>query len=198
MIGQQIGPYAVLSKLGAGGMGEVYRATDTNLKRTVAIKVLPDAFASDAERLARFQREAETLARLNHPNIAHIHGIERHGGSIALVMELVEGPTLADVIARSVTPDAESVSSRPRDSEAMAKRGGGAPRGLRIDDALHIARQIAEALTSPAASNDQRCTSAATPVASRSPSRPREATAPSGVATAGRCSPRVPSRANQH
>ncbi len=74
-------------------MGEVYRATDTNLKRQVAIKVLPASVAGDTDRLARFQREAEVLAALNHPNIAHIHGLEKTDGTIALVMELVEGPT---------------------------------------------------------------------------------------------------------
>ena len=100
-------------------MGEVYRATDTNLKRQVAIKVLPDLVAADAERVARFQREAEVLAALNHPNIAHIHGLERSAGTIALVMELVEGPTLADRIAQGPIP---------------------------VDEALPIAKQIAEAL----------------------------------------------------
>ena len=100
-------------------MGEVYRATDTNLKRTVAIKVLPDAVAADPERLARFQREAEVLARLNHPNIAQIHGLERSDGTTALVMELVDGPTLADRIAQGPIP---------------------------LDEALAIAKQIAEAL----------------------------------------------------
>jgi serine/threonine protein kinase len=77
--GDILGPYRILSKLGEGGMGEVYRATDTNLKREVAIKVLPETLAADPERLARFQREAEVLAALNHPNIAHIHGLERSG-----------------------------------------------------------------------------------------------------------------------
>src|SRR4051812_3927266 len=100
-------------------MGEVYRATDTNLKRQVAIKVLPPTFAADADRLARFQREAEVLAALNHPNIAHIHGLEKSDGTIALVMELVEGPTLADRIANGPIP---------------------------IDEALPIAKQIADAL----------------------------------------------------
>jgi serine/threonine protein kinase len=100
-------------------MGEVYRATDTNLGRDVAIKVLPAALAQDVDRLARFEREARTLASLNHPNIAIIHGLERSQGTIALVMELVEGGTLADRIA-----------SGP----------------IRVDDALPIARQIAEAL----------------------------------------------------
>jgi hypothetical protein len=117
--GVRFGPYEVVSLLGSGGMGEVYRATDTNLKRQVAIKVLPAAMASDPERVARFQREAEVLATLNHPNIAHIHGLEKSDGTLALVMELVEGPTLADRIAQGPIP---------------------------LDDALTIARQIAEAL----------------------------------------------------
>ena len=82
-------------------MGEVYRATDTNLKRAVAIKVLPESVASDPERLARFQREAEVLASLNHPNIAHIHGLEKSGGVTALVLELVDGGTLADILHNS-------------------------------------------------------------------------------------------------
>src|ERR1700738_2661859 len=85
--GAKLGPYEILAPLGAGGMGEVYRARDTKLKRDVAIKVLPDAFARDPERMARFQREAEVLASLNHPNIAAIYGVEDR----ALVMELVEG-----------------------------------------------------------------------------------------------------------
>ena len=102
-------------------MGEVYRATDTNLGREVAIKVLPEAFALDAERLARFQREAKTLASLNHPNIAIIHGLEKGDGVRALVMELVEGPTLADRIMQGAIP---------------------------IEEALPVARQIAEALES--------------------------------------------------
>ena len=119
--GTRLGPYEILSLLGVGGMGEVYRATDTNLKRQVAIKVLPHVVATDPERLARFQREAEVLAALNHPNIAHIHGLEKASGTIALVMELVEGPTLADRIARGRMP---------------------------LDEALPIAKQIAEALES--------------------------------------------------
>jgi Tol biopolymer transport system component len=117
--GTRIGPYEIVGSLGAGAMGEVYRATDTNLKRQVAIKVLPTAVASDTERLARFQREAEVLAALNHPNIAAIYGLERASGVSALVMELVEGPTLADRIASGV---------------------------LSVDEALPIARQIASAL----------------------------------------------------
>ena len=100
-------------------MGEVYRATDTNLKRSVALKVLPASVAADAERLARFQREAEVLAALNHPNIAQIHGLEKSDGTIALVMELVEGPTLADRITEGAIP---------------------------LDEALPIAKQLAEAL----------------------------------------------------
>jgi Tol biopolymer transport system component len=107
-------------------MGEVYRATDTNLARQVAIKVLPEAVAADADRLARFDREAKTLAALNHPNIAAIYGLERSSGTIALVMELVEGPTLADIIA--------------------SRAGPSGPAGLPIDDALPIAKQICEAL----------------------------------------------------
>jgi serine/threonine protein kinase len=85
--GTHLGPYEILAPIGAGGMGEVYRARDTKLKREVALKVLPDAFAGNADRMARFQREAEVLASLNHPNIAHIYGVEER----ALVMELVEG-----------------------------------------------------------------------------------------------------------
>src|SRR5690242_8532425 len=102
-----------------GGMGEVYRATDTNLKRQVAVKVLPGSMAADADRLARFQREAEVLAALNHPNIAAIYGLEQSESQVGLVMELVEGPTLADRIARGAIP---------------------------IDEALSIAAQIADAL----------------------------------------------------
>ena len=116
--GTRLGPYEILSLLGAGGMGEVYRATDTNLKRQVAIKVLPQTVAADPERLTRFQREAEVLAALNHPNIAHIHGLERSDGTVALVMEPVEGPTLAERIAEGPIP---------------------------LDEALPIAKQITEA-----------------------------------------------------
>src|SRR5262245_58708349 len=94
--GTRLGPYEITAPLGVGGMGEVGRATDTNLERQVAIKVLPASVAGDAERLLRFQREAEVLASLNHPNIAHIHGLEKSNGIFALVLELVEGPTLAD------------------------------------------------------------------------------------------------------
>src|ERR1043166_3882142 len=94
--GTRFGAYEIAALLGPGGMGEVYRARDTRLKREVAIKILPEAFATDPDRLARFQREAEVLASLNHPHIAHIHGIEEAGATRALVLELVEGETLAD------------------------------------------------------------------------------------------------------
>jgi eukaryotic-like serine/threonine-protein kinase len=117
--GTRIGPYEIAGQIGAGGMGEVYRATDTNLKRAVAIKVLPSAVSGNFDRLARFQREAELLAALNHPNIAAVYGLERTAGVTALVMELVDGPTLADRIAAGPVP---------------------------LDEALPIARQIAEAL----------------------------------------------------
>src|SRR5687767_15514262 len=98
--GTRVGAYEVAGVLGAGGLGEVYRATDTNLKRAVAIKVLPESVATDRDRLARFQREAEVLASLNHANIAAIYGLERSTAITALVMELVEGPTLADRIGQ--------------------------------------------------------------------------------------------------
>jgi eukaryotic-like serine/threonine-protein kinase len=119
MIGRHLGPYHVLAKLGEGGMGEVYRATDTTLKRQVAIKVLPDAMAADAERLARFQREAEVLAALNHPHIAQVFGFERVDGASALVMELVEGPTLADRIAQGPVPLVEAVSIARQIADAL-------------------------------------------------------------------------------
>jgi eukaryotic-like serine/threonine-protein kinase len=109
----RLGPYEVIDQIGIGGMGEVYRATDSNLGRQVAIKVLPDAVASDSERLARFDREARTLAALNHPDIAAIYGVEKSGGTTALVMELVEGPTLADTLSdfRSGLPTAVRLGS---------------------------------------------------------------------------------------
>ena len=160
--GTRLGPYEIVAPLGAGGMGEVYRATDSHLKRSVAIKVLPAAMASDADRLARFQREAEVLAALNHPNIAAIYGLEKTPELTALVMELVDGEDLSVLIDRgspetaSGRPEAERVSARLRDSASAAERGGGAPRklsnvdsnraGLPLSDALPIARQIADAL----------------------------------------------------
>ena len=117
--GQRIGVYEVIGPLGAGGMGEVYRARDTRLGRDVALKILPPMFASDADRLARFEREAQVLASLNHPHIAAIHGFEESGGERALVLELVEGDTLADRIATGALP---------------------------LEDALATAKQIADAL----------------------------------------------------
>src|SRR5436190_21500052 len=98
--GTRLGPYEILSAIGAGGMGEVYRARDGKLQRDVAIKVLPDLFAADPERLARFEREAQLLASLNHPNIAHVYGVEER----ALVMELVEGEDLAQRLSRGPIP----------------------------------------------------------------------------------------------
>ena len=117
--GTRLGPYEITAQIGVGGMGEVYRATDTKLDRDVAIKVLPESLAADPDRIARFQREAKTLASLNHPNIAQIHGLEESEGIKALVMELVEGPTLADRIAQGAIP---------------------------VDETLPVAKQIAEAL----------------------------------------------------
>jgi eukaryotic-like serine/threonine-protein kinase len=119
VIGSRLGPYEIVSPLGAGGMGEVYRARDTKLNREVALKILPEAFALDADRLARFKREAQVLAALDHPNIGAIYGFEDSGSVHALVLQLVEGPTLADRITQAPIP---------------------------LDEALPIARQIAEAL----------------------------------------------------
>src|SRR5438132_5126708 len=102
--GTKLGVYEIVGLLGAGGMGEVYRATDRRLNRDVALKILLEAFASDGDRMARFQREAQVLASLNHPNIAAIYGLEDNGAFPALVMELVEGPTLADQIAQGPIP----------------------------------------------------------------------------------------------
>jgi serine/threonine-protein kinase len=117
--GTRLGVYEITAQIGEGGMGQVYRARDTKLSRDVAIKVLPDSFANDADRLARFTREAQTLAALNHPNIAAIYGLEESAGMTALVMELVEGDDLSQRIARGAIP---------------------------IDEALPIAKQIADAL----------------------------------------------------
>ncbi|HEY7699418.1 MAG TPA: protein kinase, partial [Vicinamibacteria bacterium] len=107
--GTRLGSYEILGALGAGGMGEVYRASDTKLKREVAIKVLPEAFARDEERMKRFEREAQVLASLNHPNVASIYGVEDADGVHALVLELVEGPTLAERIARGPIPVDEAL-----------------------------------------------------------------------------------------
>ncbi len=117
--GTHLGPYEIVSAIGAGGMGEVYHARDPKLGRDVAIKVLPEAFAGDAARMARSQREAKVLASLDHPNIASIYGLEESGGIRALVMQSVEGPTLADRIKQGPIP---------------------------VDEAIRIARQIADAL----------------------------------------------------
>src|SRR5213596_1061986 len=137
--GTKLGPYEILAPLGAGGMGEVYRARDTKLGRDVALKVLPEAFAKDCERMARFQREAQMLASLNHPNIASIYGLEESGGVRALAMELVEGPTLAERIATRARRDSGGAGLAP-----PAKAQQAAP--LPLDEVLSIAKQIAEAL----------------------------------------------------
>ena len=117
--GFRIGPYEILSALGAGGMGEVYRARDSRLKRDVALKVLPDAVAADTERLARFEREAQALAALKHPHIASIYGIEEGDGLRALVLELAEGETLADRIARGALPVPEAVAIARQIADAL-------------------------------------------------------------------------------
>jgi len=117
--GTKLGPYEITGAIGAGGMGEVYRARDAKLGRDVALKVLPEAFARDAERMARFQREAKVLASLNHPNIATIHGLEDSGSTHALVMELVEGPTLADRIRSGPIPVQEALRTAKQMCEAI-------------------------------------------------------------------------------
>ncbi len=150
--GTKVGPYEVVGALGAGGMGEVYRARDTKLGREVALKVLPEEFASNPERMGRFEREAKVLASLNHPNIAAIYGFEDSGGVHALVMELVEGQTLAEVIAGGQTRSRISSGSGSSGPGApgtgqSARAGVPAPRkALPIDEALPIAKQIAEGL----------------------------------------------------
>src|SRR4030095_2444517 len=113
---QSIAHYRITSKLGEGGMGEVYRATDTKLGREVALKVIPEALAQDADRLARFTREAQMLAALNHPNIAAIYGVE---DGPALVLELVEGPTLADRLVSGPIPHAEALSIARQIADAL-------------------------------------------------------------------------------
>src|SRR5689334_10336515 len=102
--GTRIGPYEVTSQLGEGAMGVVLRARDTKLLRDVALKLLPDHFANDPDRLSRLQREAQVLASLNHPNIAHIYGLEQIGAAGCIVMELVEGETLADKLKNGAVP----------------------------------------------------------------------------------------------
>src|SRR5437867_12137627 len=117
--GARLGVFEIVSPLGSGGMGEVYRAHDTRLGRDVAIKVLPDVFAQDAERLSRFQREAQLLASLNHPNIAAIHGLEEVGGVRALVLELVEGETIAERLCRGPIPVEEVITACRQIAEAL-------------------------------------------------------------------------------
>ena len=117
--GTRVGVYDIDSLLGEGGMGEVYRARDTRLQRSVAIKILPSTFAADQERLARFEREAQVLASLNHPNIAQIYGVEETGGGLALVMELVDGPTLAE---RGMSTRSRSRASWPTRSKRRTIR----------------------------------------------------------------------------
>jgi Tol biopolymer transport system component len=117
--GARLGPYEVLAVLGAGGMGEVYRARDSKLNRDVAIKVLPSQYGNDPERVARFHREAQVLAALNHPNIAHIHGFDNLSGTHALVMELVPGPTLAEQIEQGPIPVAEALTIARQIAEAL-------------------------------------------------------------------------------
>src|SRR6476660_5410340 len=118
-IGDKLGPYEVLSLLGQGGMGEVYRARDTTLKRDVALKVLPATFLRDHERMARFQREAEVLASLDHPNIGQIHGIVDSEDSRGLVLALIEGPTLADRMAAGPLALEETVAISKQIIEAL-------------------------------------------------------------------------------
>ena len=108
--GVRVGSYEVVSPIGRGGMGEVYRARDSRLHRDVALKALPPGFEQDRERLARFEREARLLAALNHPNIAAIYGLEEQDGSRLLVLELVEGPTLAEKLATGALPIEEALS----------------------------------------------------------------------------------------
>ncbi len=154
---QQIGPYQVVDRIGEGGMGVVYRARDARLNREVALKVLPPVFAEEPTRMARFEREAQLLASLNHPRIAAIYGIEESGTTRALVMELVEGPTLAERIGPSTPsarPKAASTSraqtaasgSAARPASAAAASSHARKSGLPVDEALPIAQQIAEAL----------------------------------------------------
>ncbi len=121
-IGSRLGHYNVTALIGEGGMGQVYQATDTKLKRQVALKILPEAFASDPDRLARFQREAQVLASLNHPGIAAIYGIEEQDDTRALVLELVEGPTLADLISKGMLS-----SDEPLGADRLAPRAKACP-----------------------------------------------------------------------
>src|SRR5262249_41313827 len=118
-IGTQLGPHEITGLLGKGGMGEVYRARDTKLTRAVAIKILPEEFSRDPGRVSRFQREAEVLASLNHPNIAAIHDLQEAGGVQFLVLELVEGETLAELIQWGPIPVEEALESGKHICEAL-------------------------------------------------------------------------------
>ena len=120
--GTRLGVFDVIGLLGAGGMGEVYRARDTTLGREVAIKVIPQAFADDAERLARFIREAQTLAALNHPNIAHLHGLEDSDAGRALVMEFVDGEDLAQRLEKGALPYREAIAVARQIADALKPR----------------------------------------------------------------------------
>ena len=153
--GTRLGPYEVVALIGVGGMGEVYRARDTKLDRDVAVKILPEAFARDAERLARFQREAKTLASLNHPNIGAIYGLEEAGGLTALVLELVEGPTLAERLdgppgvagsAKGKGRNPAEAGSHGTDADLHETGVGSGFSRIALDESLDIARQIADAL----------------------------------------------------
>jgi eukaryotic-like serine/threonine-protein kinase len=154
--GSKLGQYEVRELIGKGGMGEVYRATDTKLGRDVAIKVLPEMFARDPERVARFRREAKLLASLNHPNIATIHGLEESGGTHFLVMEMVEGETLADMIRDSGggTRGSGGINQSPERERRVKTVGDAGPlpggrgsdSGIPLGEALDISKQICEAL----------------------------------------------------
>ena len=122
--GDRLGPYEVIAPLGAGGMGEVYRARDTRLKRDVALKILPAALTTDAERLARFQREAQVLASISHPNIGHLYGFEDSGTTQALVLELIPGLTLAELIAQGpiAVADARAMAAQIAAKSPIAVR----------------------------------------------------------------------------
>ena len=164
MVGRQLGPYTILAPLGAGGMGEVYRARDSKLGRDVAIKILPSHFTADPERRARFAREARLLATLNHPHIGAIYGLEETDGVTALVLELVEGPTLADRLERGPLPIAEALAIARQIAEALdaAHEKGIVHRDLK--PAQHRAAKRGERLGSPVERHcARRCSTSAWP-----------------------------------
>ena len=138
-IGNRFGSYEIVSAIGAGGMGEVYRAIDTKLKRQVAIKILPPLFAADPDRLARLQREAEVLAALNHPNIAAIYGLEEADGGKALVMELVEGEDLSLLLGRGPLPLDEVLPIAKQLCRGAGSRARGRHRASRPQAGQHQA-----------------------------------------------------------